>query len=53
MKNHIDISKEVIYIATFFCKLSEDAVRRVKKKVKAFFHGVKVILHKFAKINLE
>lgn len=46
-RNHIDTATEIIYIATFHCKLSEAAILSFKKKCKAFFHGAKVKLHKF------
>lgn len=47
LRNHIDTETEFIYIATFHCKLSAEAIARIKKCTKKFFHGVKVKLHKF------
>ena len=48
-RNHIDPETEIIYIATFHCKLSEDIIKRIKKNSKGFFHGAKVKFHKFDK----
>lgn len=53
-RNHIDTEEEIIYIATFKCKLSEESILLFKKRVKAFFHGAKVKVHKFhLKVDLE
>ena len=53
-RNHIDPSEEIIYLATFKCKLDEKILLYYKKRMKAFFHGVKIKIHKFhAKIDLE
>ena len=53
LRNHIDRESECIYIATFCCKISKEVMRRVRKQVKGFFHGVKVKFWEFNKANLE
>lgn len=52
-RNHIDMSTEYIYIATFHCSLSKDALKRIRKCAKAFFWGVKIKLHEFSKCDLS
>ena len=52
-RNHIDKEKEIIYIATFYSKISEGTIKRIKKRAKAFFHGIKIKLHEFAKTDLS
>ena len=52
-RNHIDKSKEIIYIATFYSNITETTLKRIKKKAKAFFYGVKIKFHDFGKTDLE
>jgi hypothetical protein len=52
-RNHIDKSREIIYIATFYSNITEETMKRIKKKAKAFFYGVKVKFHDFGKVDLN
>lgn len=53
MRNHIDIDKDIIYVSTFYSKITSETFKRIKRTVKAFFFGVKVKVYNLPKVDLE